>query len=127
MIYQSDNAPGINQRFEDHGVVDNNIVYLTVGISVGVNETPANIVSLEQISPNPATTIANVLLNVDKAVNVEVSLVNMLGQEVFTTVEQLTYAGAHDLKLDVTNYEAGIYFVKVKAGNNVVTKKLMIN
>jgi hypothetical protein len=51
----------------------------------------------------------------------------MLGQEVFTTVEQLTYAGAHDLKLDVTNYEAGIYFVKVKAGNNVVTKKLMIN
>ncbi len=127
MVYQSDNAPGINQRFEDHGVVDNNIVYLTVGISVGINETPANIISLEQISPNPATTIANVLLNVDKAVNVEVSLVNMLGQEVYTNVEQLTYAGAHDLKLDVSNYEAGIYFVKVKAGNNVVTKKLMIN
>jgi len=127
ILYQSDNAPGINQRFTGHGVVDNNMVYLTQNISVGINENPANIISLEQISPNPANTIAHVLLNVDKAVNVQVSLVNMIGQEVYTNIEQLTFAGAHNLKIDVSNYEAGIYFVKVKAGNNVVTKKLMIN
>jgi hypothetical protein len=127
MIYQTDNAPGINQRFTGHGVVDNNMVYLSVNISVGVDETPANVISLDQVSPNPTSAIANVILNVDKAVSVEISLVNMLGQEVYTSVEQLTYAGAHNFKLDVSNYDAGIYFVKVKAGNNVVTKKLMVN
>jgi hypothetical protein len=33
----------------------------------------------------------------------------------------------HNLKLDVSSYDAGIYFVKVKAGNDVVAKKLMID
>jgi hypothetical protein len=126
-IYQSSSSPGINQRYEVHGIIDNTIVYLSVNASVGVNETPANILSLEQINPNPANTIANVILNVDKAVDVEVSLVNMLGQEVYTSSAQLNYAGAHNIKLDISSFETGIYFVKVKAGNSIVTKKLMID
>jgi hypothetical protein len=129
MVYQSDQMPGIYMRSptSDHAAVDNNIVHLAFNISVGVNETPANIISLEQLSPNPAHGVVDVLLNIDKAVNVSISLVNMLGQEVYTLNEQMVYAGAHSLKLDVSNYESGIYFVKVKAGSSVITKKLMIN
>jgi len=127
LVYQTDNAPGINSLHEDHGVVDNNIVHLPVATVVGINEAPANIVGLEQINPNPASTTANVIVNVDKPTKVEMSLVNMLGQVVYTNSMNLNYAGMHNLKLDVSSFDAGIYFVKVKAGNDVVAKKLMID
>jgi hypothetical protein len=68
-----------------------------------------------------------VIVNVDKPALVEMSLVNMLGQVVFSNSMNLNYAGMHNLKLDVSSYDAGIYFVKVKAGNDVVAKKLMID
>ena len=127
LVYQTDNSPGINSLHEDHGVVDNNIVHLPVTTVVGINEAPANIVGLEQINPNPASTTANVIVNVDKPTFVEMSLVNMLGQVVYANSMNLNYAGMHNVKLDVSSFEAGIYFVKVKAGNDVVAKKLMID
>ncbi|MDD4087948.1 MAG: T9SS type A sorting domain-containing protein, partial [Bacteroidales bacterium] len=58
---------------------------------------------------------------------VEMSLVNILGQVVYSRSESLSFAGPHNLKLDVSSYDTGIYFVKVKAGNSVVAKKLMID
>jgi hypothetical protein len=127
LIYQTDNTPGINQRFEDHAVVDNNIVHLPVVTVVGINEAPANIVGVEQINPNPASTTANVIVNIDKPSVVELSLVNMLGQVVYSNSMNLSYAGMHQLRLDVSSYDSGIYFVKVQAGNDVVAKKLMID
>jgi hypothetical protein len=127
LVYQSDNIPGINQRQEDHGVVDNTIVHLAVNTVVGINEAPANIVGVEQINPNPASTTANVIVNIDKPSVVEMSLVNMLGQVVYSNSMNLSYAGIHQLRIDVSSYDSGIYFVKVKAGNDVVAKKLMID
>lgn len=127
LIYQTDNTPGLNQRYEDHAVVDNTIVYLPVTTVVGINEAPANIVGLEQINPNPASTTANVIVNIDKPSVVELSLVNMLGQVVYSNNMNLSYAGMHQVRLDVSSFDSGIYFVKVQAGNDVVAKKLMID
>jgi hypothetical protein len=127
LIYQTDNTPGLNQRYEDHGVVDNKIVHLSINTVVGINEAPANIVGVEQINPNPASTTANVIVNIDKPSVVEMSLVNMLGQVVYSSSMNLSYAGTHQLRLDVSNYDSGIYFVKIQAGNDVVAKKLMID
>lgn len=127
LIYQTDNSPGINSLHEEHAVVDNNIVHLPVVTVVGINEAPANIVGVEQINPNPASTTANVIVNIDKPSVVELSLVNMLGQVVYSNSMNLSYAGMHQLRLDVSSYDSGIYFVKVQAGNDVVAKKLMID
>ncbi|MBZ0242934.1 MAG: T9SS type A sorting domain-containing protein [Bacteroidales bacterium] len=77
--------------------------------------------------PNPASTTANVIVNIDKPSLVELSLVNMLGQVVYSSSMNLSYAGMHQLRLDVSSYDSGIYFVKVQAGNDVVAKKLMID
>ncbi len=51
----------------------------------------------------------------------------MLGQVVYSNSMNLSYAGMHQLRLDVSSYDSGIYFVKVQAGNDVVAKKLMID
>ncbi|MDP3445056.1 MAG: T9SS type A sorting domain-containing protein, partial [Ignavibacteria bacterium] len=126
-IYQTDNAPGINSRTAEHTVTDNNMVYLTINTIVGINEKPATVVSIDQISPNPANDVANLIVNVDKAVVAEISILNMLGQEVYQSTNAFGYAGPHPFKLDVSNYESGIYFVRVKAGNSSSVKKLIVN
>ncbi len=126
LVYQSDNLPGLAVRLESHEYTDNNIVHLTVGTVVGINEREANIVGLEQIYPNPAMDKVNVVVNVDKPVIANVSLVNMLGQEVISRTHSFGYAGAHQLEFNVNDYNSGIYFVKVQAGNNVVTRKLIV-
>jgi hypothetical protein len=127
LLYHSDNAPGNAVRFEGHGVNDNYAVYLPVATVVGIEEKPASILDINQITPNPATDIARMVVHVDRAVTAQFSLVNMLGQEVYERTSSFGYAGPHTLELDVRNYDAGIYFVRVKAGNSVSVKKLIIN
>lgn len=126
LLYQSDNSPGINQRFTGHGVVDNSMVYLPVATVVGINEKPAQTLAIEQVFPNPATAEASILVNTNRASLVDISLVNMLGQTVMHNQRMLGYAGTHQVKLDVSQVESGVYFVSVKSGSNTNTAKLII-
>jgi hypothetical protein len=126
LIYQTDNSPGINQRFEGHGVVDNNIVYLPVNSVVGINEKPAASLNIEHVFPNPASNEASILVSVNSPSVVTLSLVNMLGQEVMSKQSALNYSGTHHLRFNVEQIESGIYFVKVSSGNKVSTSKIMV-
>jgi hypothetical protein len=128
VVYQSDNFPGGSVRPDppNHGYVDNNIVHLTTGTKVGIRESAANVVAVGQIYPNPATNRVNIIVQVDKPVITNISLVNMLGQEVISTTREFGYIGAHNLEFDVSNFKAGIYFVRVQAGNNAVARKLIV-
>jgi hypothetical protein len=126
VVYQSDNFPGGAVRGENHGYVDNNIVHLTFGTKTSVRENPANIVGLEQIYPNPASERVNVIVQVDRPVTANISLINMLGQQVLSTTREFGYIGAHNIEFNVSDFKSGIYFVRVQAGNNVVTRKLIV-
>lgn len=127
IIYQSDNMPGNAVRFEEHGVNDNDIVYLSVNVVVGLIEQPASILSIEQLWPNPATNETKVIVNVNKPVKAEISVVNLVGQEVFSNSLMLGYSGPHNIRLDLEDYKSGIYFVRIKAGASASVKKLVIN
>jgi hypothetical protein len=126
VVYQSDNLPGGAVRGENHGYVDNNIVHLTTGTKVGIRESAANVVAVGQIYPNPATNRVNIIVQVDKPVAANISLVNMLGQEVISTTREFGYIGAHNIEFNVSDFKAGIYFVRVQAGNNAVARKLIV-
>lgn len=79
-----------------------------------------------RIYPNPASTITNVEFTNNNASNTTITIVNSIGQEVFT--EDLgTVEGTHTTELDVASFDSGIYFVNIKTENTVITKKLSIN
>jgi len=127
VLYQSDNQPGNAVRFEGHGINDNNIVYLPVTrILTSMQEQTANVLSIQQLYPNPARESARVVVNVDRAVNAEISLINMIGQEVYSNSQVLSNAGPHELRLELNKLDAGVYFVRVKAGNSAAVQKLVI-
>ncbi len=73
---------------------------------------------------NPSTTIPFVL---DKNALVTLKVYNMLGQEVATLVNnQMTSAGMHTVKFDATDLSTGMYIYRIKAGNQMQTKRMML-
>lgn len=74
-----------------------------------------------KVYPIPAKTFTNIDLGSVKVK--ELSIVNSIGQKVDSqTIDQ------QFLRLDISNYQTGIYFIQLTtAGNQVVTKTIMIN
>lgn len=126
LIYQSDDAPGMAASGVEHQIRDNNIVYLAEDLMVGMCEIPARIVAIDQISPNPASDYARIVINVDKAVLAEIRIVNAVGQEVYKTARYLTHGGPHPVELQMNGMKSGLYFVKVKTGNEQAVQKLIV-
>jgi flagellar hook assembly protein FlgD len=63
--------------------------------------------------------------------HVNLVIYNVAGQKVRTLVDGLLPAGSHTITWDSTNdrgeaISGGIYFYRVVAGDNVVTKKMLL-
>ena len=76
------------------------------------------------IFPNPAQTTANILVNFEQAADVQVELVNIVGQVVTSTRQESVTNG--EFTFNVENYPAGVYLVRINANNESVTRRLII-
>lgn len=81
---------------------------------------------LSQNYPNPfnPSTIIKYQLPVNSMVNLTVY--NLLGQEVATLVNQQQAPGNYEVKFDAGNFASGIYLYKITAGSYTATKKLLL-
>lgn len=99
---------------------------LTLISTTGVHEN--NSVSKSIIVyPNPASGRSNTLaFSMDKTAKVTVELLNTIGQVSKTIEYGVVNAGEQKLNLDVEGLQAGIYVVKVKAGDSVAVSKITV-
>ena len=51
---------------------------------------------------------------------------NSLGQAVQTLVSQEKNKGSYEVSFDASKFPSGIYFYRLTAGNQVVTKKMIL-
>jgi hypothetical protein len=75
--------------------------------------------------PNPAT--SEVFVSFDASLvsgDIEISITNSLGQVLQNRKETLN--GDNQTSFNVSNYRTGLYFVTLKAGNQITTKKLLV-
>jgi len=88
--------------------------------NVSVNESGA----LKEISifPNPAKDFVNITPGKSELRRAVISLIDVLGNTVFTTTLPDNYSGT--LRLDLSNYQKGIYFLRIDENGNTVTKKI---
>ncbi len=70
---------------------------------------------ITNVYPNPATKTLNVVYNSYE--NVEISITNVLGQEVVHVKRDLTSKGVQHNYIDITSIEKGIYFVSIHSKN----------
>ena len=93
------------------------------GTSINDMDKPGT--GIVKLFPNPVSREANLMYQLGDSRNVSVSIVNVLGEEVYFNNTGKRESGVHDLKLDTHNLPAGIYSVKLNLGDKVHTTKLL--
>lgn len=76
--------------------------------------------------PNPFNQQTSFNISLTETSHVTIDVINALGTSVATLDKGNLVAGSHKIMLDATDLASGLYFYTVKAGNNSVTKKMMV-
>jgi hypothetical protein len=94
---------------------------------VGIYENdPIAAINNVTVSPNPAKDYINVNISITHPSNLKVNVYNLLGSEVINKDFGKHMAGDSRLVLSTNSLHSGIYFVSVQAGNERVTKKIVV-
>ena len=94
-------------------------------VGIGEVQTEGTMV-LYQNSPNPATTTTKIKYTIDRPMDVQLEICDMLGLVVMHPLATQQSAGLHEMTIDCSNLAAGTYLYKLMAGNDVQFKKLVI-
>ena len=98
-------------------------VNIICGSTVGINESIEN--TLVNVFPNPTSNNINIEFKLQSSENVEISLFNSINQQIFS--ENIKgFSGTYSKTLDLTGASQGVYFLKLKIGENSYTKKVVV-
>lgn len=81
-------------------------------------------VSQLTVSPNPSTGIFNINLNLAQEKWVEISVHNLMGQELQHLKSR--HLGFYQTTIDLSGQAAGLYALKIKIGEAVISRKLLL-
>lgn len=83
--------------------------------------------SINEPYPNPANEKSTVEFNLTETANVSIEIYNATGASIATVVSNVTYtAGSHAITWETGDNASGLYFIKITANGNSITKELVI-
>lgn len=85
-----------------------------------------NSFTLEQNYPNPFNPSTKIRFSLAKEGFVELVVYNVLGEEVKVLISENKLAGSYFVVLNATDFSSGIYFYKLRAGDFLQTKKMVL-
>ncbi|MES2691150.1 MAG: T9SS type A sorting domain-containing protein [Bacteroidota bacterium] len=108
-----------------------NVLYYDIPVSdvlsrtlTGVKEVN-NLFSLNQNFPNPFNGTTTVPVKLNRASDVTISIVNIIGQTVYSNKFTNNAAGTNNFELNL-NAKPGVYFYTVEAGDFKETRKMIV-
>ena len=105
---------------DDEGCTADTAVYIVTTVSV-IDFDEADFI----VYPNPVSSELNIEFNIIGITNVELKIVNILGEIMYSENIDNTSI-KYSNKLDFTNYSHGIYFVKLKLDTKLITSKVIV-
>ncbi|MFH0895155.1 MAG: T9SS type A sorting domain-containing protein [Bacteroidota bacterium] len=94
---------------------------------VGVNEHNENTDSwVTQNYPNPFSNTTTISVNLSKATTLSIDVTNIMGQKIMTINKGNVASGSHNVVIDGSKLTSGVYFYTVRAGENSVTRKMIV-
>lgn len=88
-------------------------------------EVPA-VVGLHQNYPNPFNPSTTIKFDVPRQGNVNLKILNLIGQEVATLVDEVKVPGSYEAVFDASRLPSGIYFYRLKAGELVKVRRMIL-
>ena len=82
--------------------------------------------ALQQNYPNPFNPTTTIRFELPRASQVSLKVYNVLGQEVVTLVDEEKPAGIYDVQFSAMSLSSGMYLYRLRAGDFVATKRLML-
>ena len=81
---------------------------------------------LEQNYPNPFNPSTTIGFGVQEKLNVKITILNSIGEEVAVAMNEEREPGFHQVEFNAANLPSGVYFYQLKAGSYVDTKKMVL-
>jgi len=82
--------------------------------------------NLAQNYPNPFNPTTKISWQATVSSHQTLKVYDVLGNEVATLVDEFREAGSYEITFDATNLSSGVYFYRLKAGDFVETKKMIL-
>jgi hypothetical protein len=76
--------------------------------------------------PNPFNPSTTITFSLEATNNVSLKIMDILGREVATLVNQALAPGTYSVKWDASSFPSGVYFYTVRAGGQFVTQRMML-
>ncbi|WP_317898943.1 T9SS type A sorting domain-containing protein [Aurantibacillus circumpalustris] len=95
-------------------------------VTVGILESNMNIGSVN-LFPNPTSGNTSLSIELTQNETLSISVVNTIGQIVYSSVSNEMNAGKNTIQLNAQNWANGVYFVNISSDKGVTNKKLTVN
>lgn len=82
--------------------------------------------NLEQNYPNPFNPSTKINYSIPASELVQLKVYDLLGNLVVTLVNEIKAAGSYEVEFNANQLGSGIYFYQLRAGNNILTRKMTL-
>ena len=82
---------------------------------------------LLEVVPNPFNPSTNIFFSVKEYSDVQLTLFNIMGQELEVLSRNYLIPGNYQVKLDADNYSSGIYFISLKTNSFITSQKIILS
>jgi len=94
--------------------------------SVDTNTEVPGRFTLMQNYPNPFNPTTQISYTLPRSENVKLTVFDVLGREVATLVDKKQNAGRYTLSFHGSNLASGVYFYRLRAGNQIHAKRMLM-
>lgn len=99
--------------------------YLNTQIFAGVNEIEAENITVKNY-PNPVVDATTFEFDLEEATNVNITIYNMLGQEVYSKNYGKYNVGTHKISANLSNLNSGMYVYTIETEYAKVSSRIMV-
>jgi hypothetical protein len=79
-----------------------------------------------RIYPNPVRAQANIRFHIPENRHVKLGICNIHGQEIAVIADDFRNAGTHTIAFDGSDFESGVYFIRLESDGHCTTKRMTI-
>ncbi len=128
LTFQRDNEPGMAVRGDEDPYGENFVTFMNTDFYVGIpeNQKPVKNLKVSQNVPNPFSKETLVQIDLFDACNVSLEVTNLTGQKILDISKGNLQPGVHNISINAVGINPGLYFYTVNAGEEKITKKMIV-